>query len=118
LLLYSTCRRHQRQGEIDLTIDPPPDLIIEIDITSPSLNRFPIFAAIGIPEVWRYDGERVSIFRREQDRYREIEHSNALPLLTGEIATRFLEESTTLKSTAWLRQVRAWVRNQTEIGGA
>ena len=47
--------------QIDLAQDPPPDLIIEIDITSPSLNKFPIFAALGIPEVWRHDGARVAI---------------------------------------------------------
>ena len=50
---------------------PPPDLIIEIDITSPSLNKFPIFAALGIPEVWRHDGARVAIFTLVDDDYVE-----------------------------------------------
>ena len=54
--------RVRGKDEIDLTVDPPPDLVIEIDITSPSLNKFPIFAAMGIPEVWRYDGKTVTIF--------------------------------------------------------
>ena len=50
------------RAEIDLDTDPPPDLIIEIDITSPSLNTFPVYAHLGVPEVWRYDGTRVTFF--------------------------------------------------------
>jgi len=42
------------KDEIDLTVDPPPDLVIEIDITSPLLDKFPLYAAVGVPEVWRY----------------------------------------------------------------
>jgi len=46
---------------IDLAVDPPPDLVIEIDITSPSLDKFPIYARLGVHEVWRYDGNRFEI---------------------------------------------------------
>lgn len=98
--------------EVDLALDPPPDLIIEVDITSPSLPRFPIFAAFGVPEVWRYDGARVTIFRLESQRYVEAEHSTALPPLTGDVATRFLEESRHTRSTEWLRRVQEWARQQ------
>ena len=98
--------------EIDIAVDPPPDLSIEVDITSGSLNRFPIFAAVGIPEVWRFDGNRVAIFRLESGVYVEATNSLAFPLLTGEILTLFLEESQKLKSTAWLRKVREWTRSQ------
>ncbi len=51
--------------ELDLTVDPPPDLVIEIDITSPSFDRFPLFAQFGVPEIWHHDGERVSILELE-----------------------------------------------------
>ena len=98
--------------EIDLAVDPPPDLSIEVDITSGSLNRFPIFAAVGIPEVWRFDGKRVAIFQLETGDYVEAANSLAFPLVTGEILTLFLEESQKLKSTAWLRKVREWTRSQ------
>jgi Uma2 family endonuclease len=50
-------------ADIKLPVNPPPDLVIEVDITRESLNRFPIFAAVGIPEVWRFDGARVIFFR-------------------------------------------------------
>ena len=43
--------------------DPPPDLVLEVDITSPSLNKLPIYARLGVTEVWRHDGERFSDLR-------------------------------------------------------
>lgn len=102
---------HGRQ-EIDIAVDPPPDLSIEVDITSGSLNRFPIFAAVGIPEVWRFDGTRVAVFRLESGGYAESTNSLAFPAVTGEILTLFLDESQKLKSTEWLRKVREWARSQ------
>ncbi|HEU4387476.1 MAG TPA: Uma2 family endonuclease [Blastocatellia bacterium] len=97
------------KSEIDLATDPPPDLIIEVDIACESLNRFPIFAAVGVPEVWLFDGETVAIFLLEGPRYVKAQHSAAFPPLTGEIATGFLTQSLELTSTAWLRAVREWI---------
>jgi Uma2 family endonuclease len=102
--------------EIDLTVDPPPDLVLEIDITSPSLDKFPLYAAVGVSEVWRYDGTHVTMYRLADERYVEIMHSVVLPLLTTERATRFLEERKQVPSTVWLRAVRAWVREQRPVG--
>jgi Uma2 family endonuclease len=99
-------------ADIKLPVDPPPDLIIEVDITRESLNRFPIFAAVGIPEVWRFDGTSVIFYRLESDSYIETPHSLALTVLDSEIATDFLAQSQTLKSTVWLRKVREWARAQ------
>lgn len=104
--------RIKGKDEIDLTVDPPPDLVIEIDITSPSLNKFPLFAALGIPEVWRYDGARVSLFGLEAHEYHEQKVSGILPKVTGEILTKFIAEDKLLKRTVWLRHVREWVRQQ------
>jgi Uma2 family endonuclease len=99
---------------IDLTVDPPPDLVIEIDITSPSLNKFPIFAAMGISEVWRYDGKTVTIFTLEKGEYRTQEASVVLPDLTSQVLTRFLEDSQAMKRSAWVRRVREWARRRGE----
>src|SRR5438132_197622 len=77
---------------IDLTVDSPPDLVIEIDITSPSLDKFPLYAAVGVPEVWRYDGTHVTMYCLAGEHYVEVTHSTVLPPLTNERATRFLEE--------------------------
>ena len=98
--------------ELDAAVAPPPDLVIEIEVSRSSLPRFSIFAAFGVPEVWRYDGARVSFWRLEGGQYVEAESSGALPPLTGAAATEFLEQSRTLRSTEWLRRVREWARNQ------
>src|SRR5262249_54817229 len=47
---------------LDLAVDPPPDLAIEVDVTSGSMSKFPIFAAIGIRELWRHDGKRMHFY--------------------------------------------------------
>ena len=106
--------QHEEQisgkAEIDLSVDPPPDLVIEIDITNPSLNKFPIYAQVGIPEVWRYDGTKVFFFIVEGVEYKEADHSLAFPSLTSAIVATFLKESVELKSTAWVRRIREWAR--------
>jgi len=96
--------------DLDLLTDPPPDLVIEVDITRSSLSRFPIFAALGVPEVWRFDGNRVTMHRLESGRYAQIEASLALPPLTASQSTVFLDESRYEKSTVWLKRVQEWVR--------
>jgi Uma2 family endonuclease len=95
---------------IDLSLDPPPDLVIEIDITSPSIDKLPIFARLGVPEVWRYDGNRALILRLESDGYTERDESAVLPRVTAALLTEFLEDSKTIKRTVWLRKLRAWAR--------
>jgi len=49
--------------QIDFATDPPPDLVIEVDITSDSIEKLPLFAALGFPEVWRYKEGKVQILR-------------------------------------------------------
>jgi Uma2 family endonuclease len=103
------------KGELDPMTDPPPDLVIEVDITRSSLNRFPIFAAMGVPEVWRFDGDRVAMYHLEAGHYVEIETSLALAPLTASQSTIFLDESLRQKSTVWLRRVREWVRSSCRL---
>jgi Uma2 family endonuclease len=100
------------KSTIDLTVDPPPDLVIEVDITSGSLDKFPIYAQVGVPEVWRYDGQRLRISILTAERYVESETSLALPLLTGPRLSDALAQSKTMKRTALLRSFRAWIRQQ------
>jgi Uma2 family endonuclease len=96
--------------EIDLANDPPPELVIEVDISRSSLNRFPIFAAIGVAEIWRYDGNRVRFYRLEGREYSEIEDSRVLPPMTAKQATLFVERDSTDDAVVWLRAVHEWVR--------
>lgn len=97
-------------SNLDLTNNPPPDLIVEIDITSPSLNKFPIYAQVGVPEIWRYDGQKVAIFLLEAGAYVERDESHALPRVTANVLTDFLAEGRSQKRTVWLRALREWAR--------
>lgn len=97
---------------IDLAVDPPPDLVIEIDITHLSLDKFPNYARVGVPEVWRYDGDRLAIFALENKGYDERNQSVALPGLDRVTLSQFVEDSKMLKRTAWLRGVRNWARDR------
>lgn len=97
---------------IDLTVDPPPDLAIEVDNTQSSLNRLEIYAAIGVPEVWRFDGKTLTIYRLIKDHYQPQEISTALPLLNRTDILRFLESSQTMGETTWVRAFRQWIRSK------
>lgn len=96
--------------KIDLHTDPPPDLIIEIDITSESLNKLPIYAQLRIPEVWRYDGKRLIILRLEGNEFIECERSFAFPFLADSVISTFIENSKSLKRAEWLRSIREWAQ--------
>jgi Uma2 family endonuclease len=98
--------------QIDLTIDPPPDLIIEIDLTRSSMNKLPIYAQIGVPEVWRYIGQRLMILVLREGAYHERDESAALPGVKSGTVSALLEASRSLRRPAWLRQVRDWARGQ------
>ena len=102
--------RIRGKEKLDFTVDPPPDLIIEIDETSSSLNKFPIYAKLGTLEVWRYKNHQVKFFILTEGQYVEIENSIAFPVLTSSRTSQFLAERLTLPSTAWLRHVRQWIR--------
>ena len=98
------------KDRLDLAVDPPPDLVIEIDITSPSFSKLPIYAQIGVPEVWRYDGKRMTILVLEDSDYAETTESIVLPPVTSNVLTDFVEKSKSMKRTAWLEVVREWSR--------
>lgn len=102
------------KDRIDLAVDPPPDLVIEIDITSPSFSKLPIYAQMGIPEVWRYDGKRLTILVLEGSDYAESTDSIVLPPATNTALTGFVEKSKATRRTIWLKSVREWARKQIE----
>jgi Uma2 family endonuclease len=117
-----SCFYVQHAGQIagkkrlDLTVDPPPDLVLEIDITHPSLDKLSIFAAVGVPEVWRYDGDRVRMLRLADSSYVEHEQSLAFPGLQSEHLAELLAASQQMSRTAWLRHVRTWAQTQAKGG--
>jgi Uma2 family endonuclease len=97
--------------EIDLLGgDSAPDLVIEVDLTSSSVPKLPIFAAFGVPEVWQYVGEQVTILVLNEGAYGERDASLALPPLSTATLNDFIRQSRSLRRVAWLRAVREWAR--------
>lgn len=101
------------KARIDLAVDPPPDLVIKIDIAHPSLDKLPLYATAGVPEVWCYADNGVTIYRLAGDAYHRQEESLVLPGLTSQLLSQFMQDSTATKRTAWVRRVREWVRQLT-----
>ena len=87
--------------EVDLQIDPAPDLVIEVEITSSAIAKLRLFAAMGVPEVWRHDGTRLAMLVLDGTAYRPIAGSLCLPGLTDAmidsvLARRFEQGETAL----------------------
>jgi Uma2 family endonuclease len=96
--------------DMDLLVDPPPDLAIEIDITSRWVDREGIYAAIGVPELWRYDGDSLRIFRLRPDgKYERTDVSPAFPFLPIEEFAAFFDPLPGEDQTTWSKRFRAWV---------
>jgi Uma2 family endonuclease len=98
------------KDEIDMMVDPPPDLIIEVDISRSSLNKFGIYRALAIPEVWRYDGETLRLYVLHDEGYTEVPHSTVLPQLPVATLQSFLQQRASLSETQLVRRFRAMVR--------
>lgn len=94
---------------IDLTIDPPPDLVIEIDITSTSLDKLPLYAAVGVPEVWRYDGERVTMYHLSGTTHIPTHTSVVLSPVTSQHLTEWLHQQRHLSYPVWFRTIQQQV---------
>ena len=93
--------------ELDSTIDPPPDLVIEVEITSSAIRKLKLFAAMGVPEVWRHDGERLLMYVLSAGQYVSIDSSSAVPGLTASMINSILEKRFEFGETALMREFRS-----------
>ena len=98
--------------ELDLENDPPPDLAIEIDITSSSVNKFGIYSALGVTELWRYNGRVLKFYQLVEAQYIECEFSIAFPVVSVIEMSGFIEQSKTMGEIALLKSFRVWVRDK------
>ncbi len=105
--------RVRGRDRIDLRRDPPPDLALEVDVTHSSLDRLAIYAALGVPEVWRLDGQALTFHLLQADgTYAAAARSLAFPFLAPADLLPFLALRARLDEMALVRQFRAWVRQQ------
>src|SRR4030095_14307573 len=99
---------------LDLDQDPPPDLVVEINRTSSSLNRFEIYAGLCVPEIWRIIGHRVELHLLDDDSYRPSPGSLAFPFLTAQVLSEFLAQGINEGERRVARAFRWWVREHNQ----
>ena len=92
--------------ELDLAVDPPPDLVVEVEITSSAIQKFKLFAAMGVPEVWRHDGDHLEMFRLQGGVYEAIDSSHALQGLSAATINGVLQRRIDFGETALIREFR------------
>ncbi|MGV0027984.1 Uma2 family endonuclease [Phormidesmis priestleyi] len=99
--------------KLDITTDPPPDLAVEVDITSSSRRRFGIYLQLQILEVWRYTKSRgVVIYQLQNGEYVECEFSPTFPMISGAVLGQFLQLADTEDDISVVRSLRQWLRTQ------
>jgi Uma2 family endonuclease len=103
------------KDDIDMTVDPPPDLIIEVDISRSSLNKFGIYRALAVPEVGRYDGESLRLYALHDHDYIEVQQSRALPQLPIDKLADLLSQRSAFGETQLIRQFRTWLREMFQV---
>jgi hypothetical protein len=102
---------------LNLRTDPPPDLAVEVDVTRSSLNRLAIYAALGVPEVWRVDVPGLTFHVLQADgQYAESPVSRSFPAVAATDIAGFLALLGRQEENEILRQFRAWVRQRHGIG--
>ncbi|MGV2390408.1 MAG UNVERIFIED_CONTAM: Uma2 family endonuclease [Microcystis novacekii LVE1205-3] len=80
-------------AEIDFATDPPPDLVVEVDITSTDLDKNRLYAALGVPELWRYNGRQWRIFWWQDGDYQECDSSPTFPWVEKDCLYQFLAQA-------------------------
>jgi Uma2 family endonuclease len=99
--------------QLDFTVDPPPDLAIEIDVSRSSVPRQPVYAALGVPELWRFNGQTLTVLhRRESGEYEPAESSLALPSLPVAELVPFILPDEENSATARIKECIAWLRER------
>ncbi|MDG2990817.1 Uma2 family endonuclease [Candidatus Synechococcus calcipolaris G9] len=79
--------------KVDFATDPPPDLVVEVDITHTDIDKNRLYAAMGVPELWRYNGQDWRIFQLQERDYQECDRSPTFPWVEKEYLYHFLEQA-------------------------
>lgn len=108
------------RDDLDFDHDPPPDLAIEVEITTSLLNKLSVYAALKVPEVWRFDGKTLdALLLNDNGEYESSPTSAAFPQLPLPQLVEWIERRKTTGETALLAEFQQWVReNLIENGGA
>jgi Uma2 family endonuclease len=101
-----------RGKTVDLKTDPPPDLVIEVDITHTDINKNALYAEMGVAEFWRYNGEILRVFQLQDGQYQEVDVSPTFPRVPKQRLYEFLQECAQQGETQAKRNFRQWLQHQ------
>jgi Uma2 family endonuclease len=97
----------------DIKFDPPPELVLEIDVTRSAIKRMPIYAAMRVPEVWRFKGEQLKAYILQPDgTYKVSDHSNVFPFLAMSELQQFRERAASTDQATLAREFMVWVEKE------
>ncbi|MBD6617140.1 Uma2 family endonuclease [Komarekiella sp. 'clone 1'] len=97
---------------IDIATDPPPDLVLEVEYSRSAIDKFRLYAAMGVPEFWRYNGSVLRVYALEGRQYSETQTSPTFAPLSIKEIPRFIQQAKKDGEIATTRAFRAWVRQQ------
>lgn len=101
----------ERGTDIDLRRDPPPDLALETDITRSSVDKESVYAALGVPELWRWDAGALHIrVLTASGSYESASRSRALPMLPPDVVTQFVQRRLREGESRAKAAFREWFR--------
>jgi len=120
---YLTEKIRSNRAELDLNQSPPPDVVVEVAITKSSLDKFAIYAALGLPEVWQYwttIGDNVLrgnllIYQLQSGQYVECSTSPTFPFLPAKRVLEFLDQSDKIGLAQALTIFRSWIQAQRSL---
>jgi Uma2 family endonuclease len=99
--------------ELDLNVLPPPDLAIEVDVSRSSMNRLKIYAKLGVPEVWRLDGDSLVFYTLVGKKYQAMSHSRTFPVVASDDLIPFVQQARSSGDlTPICRAFRAWAKQR------
>ncbi len=101
--------------KLDFTQDPPPDLAIEIDITSSSINQLALYAVLGVGEVWLYDGVALIFYQLQSGEYVVVDRSPTFPMLFPARVLEFLADCQIQGVNQSVKTLRAWIQINREV---
>jgi Uma2 family endonuclease len=110
-LTVSKVKAVRGKKRIDLTQDPAPDLVVEVDITSRSRQREQVYGALQIPEIWQFDGQSLTLLVWQEKEYIRMERSLAFPQVEAQAVEAFLQRAMETDYLELVREFREWLRN-------